>query len=255
LHPRGYLALAIICLALLLCDPIQRFVIAPTVRLAPARRVPLLTRWQRLMAQVVLKPLTWVGGASMPPLPRIEAGPGTLLLMNHQSVLDIPLMVGTLHGTYPRIVTRRRYLRWIPLISHMVRLYQYPIVDPGASPEELQKMVDSLADAARNADVPLAIFPEGTRTKDGRIGRFRSRGLEQVLRERPWTVYVLVGDGFWRHARMKDLLADMRAIKGRMEVVGPFAWHPSGDPSAFAEQLRGHMVACLERMRSPGALA
>ena len=54
-------------------------------------------------------------------------------LMNHQSLFDIPLVVQSVVRGYPRIVTRQRYSRSIPLISHMVKLYQYPVVAPSAN--------------------------------------------------------------------------------------------------------------------------
>jgi len=251
---RGYVALAVVCLSLLLLDLPQRLIIAPWVRLAPARRIPLLTRWQRFMARVVLGPVEKIGGARIPELPHVPGGPGVLVLMNHQSVLDIPLVVASIHGAYPRIVTRKRYLRWIPLISHMVRLYQYPVVDPTANTGEGKRMLGSIAEAAATSDVPLAIFPEGTRARNGEIGRFRSTGLKLILAQRRWTVYVLVADGFWQRATLKDFLGGMSAIRGEVTMQGPFQWtDPSEDPEPFIQQMRALMVARLQEMRGATA--
>jgi 1-acyl-sn-glycerol-3-phosphate acyltransferase len=203
------------------------------------------------MAYVVLKPSEWIGGARIPDLPRIRGGPGTLIVMNHQSLLDIPLLVASLHGTYPRIVTRKRYVRWIPLISHMTRLYQYPIVDRTTSPSALDRMLGSLEAAARESAVPLAIFPEGTRTKNGDLGRFLSTGLQRILAQRPWTVYALVADGFWQHATFRELLSGMSTIRGRMTLLGPFEWpDPEGDAAAFTARIRSLMAGCLATMRA-----
>jgi 1-acyl-sn-glycerol-3-phosphate acyltransferase len=247
---RGYLALAFICVALLLCDPIQRLIIAPWARLAPRRRIAVFGRWQHAMAHLVLQPLRWIGGAQIPALPRIPGEEGTLILMNHQSVLDIPLVVGSLASGYPRIVTRQRYLRWIPLISHMVRLYQYPVVRSAANPGETRRMLGELQDAARHTDVPLVIFPEGTRTKDGEIGPFMTTGLRLILRQRPWTVYILVADGFWQRAKLKHFIGGMSAIRGRISVTGPLAWtDPRGDSTEFVETVRDVMVTRLAELR------
>jgi 1-acyl-sn-glycerol-3-phosphate acyltransferase len=247
---RGYLAIAFIFIALLLCDPVQRFVLAPWVRLAPRKCIAVLTRWQRAMAHLVLKPLRWIGGAHIPTLPRIPAGEGTLVLMNHQSVLDIPLVVASLASSYPRIVTRKRYLRWIPLISHMVRLYQYPVVNPAANPGESRRALAGIARAARESDVPLVVFPEGTRTRDGDIGPFKTTGLRIILRQRPWTVYVLVADGFWQRAKMKDFLGGMSAIRGKITLAGPLQWSdPRADSGEFIAAVREMMVARLGELR------
>lgn len=248
---RGYVALVVVCLSLLVLDPVQRLIIAPWARLAPARRIPLLTRWQRFMARVVLRPISVIGGARIPELPHVPGGPGVLVLMNHQSVLDIPLVVASTHDAYPRIVTRKRYLRWIPLISHMVRLYQYPVVDPTANAGEGKRMLGSISEAAATSEVPLGIFPEGTRTRDGEIGRFRSTGLKLILAQRPWTVYVLVADGFWQRAKLKDFLGGMSAIEGKVTMQGPFQWtDPAADTGPFIEEMRELMITRLAEMRA-----
>jgi 1-acyl-sn-glycerol-3-phosphate acyltransferase len=248
---RGYLALTVACLALLMLDPVQRFVIAPWVRLFPSRRIAVLGRWQRLLAHTMLGSVSRVGGARVPDLPDVPGGQGTLVLMNHQSLLDIPMVVASVKDAYPKIVTRRRYLRWIPLISHMTRLYQYPVVDPAAKAGALRRMFGEIREAARTSDVPLAIFPEGTRTRDGEIGRFKTSGLAVILEQRPWTVYVLVVDGFWERARLKDFLRGMSAIRGRAELVGPFPWEDAGaDPEPFIREMRAQMVRRLAEMRA-----
>lgn len=251
---RGYVALIVICLGLLVADLIQRLIIQPSVWLFPGKRIAILGAWERFMAWWVLANLSGLGGAQVPELPSIPGAPGVLVLMNHQSVLDIPLMVASLRDSYPRIVTRKRYGSWIPLISHMVRLYQYPLVDPRARGEEMERSLEGIREAARTSRVPLAIFPEGARTRDGEIGRFRTRGLELILAERAWTVYVLVADGFWQRARMKDFVGGMAAIDGRAGLRGPFHWaDPSADPGPFVEEMRDVMVEELDRLRQATA--
>ncbi len=249
---RGYLALTFVCLVLLLLDPVQRLVVGPWARLAPSRRIRVLTRWQRFLAHFVLRSVSTIGGAGIPTLPAIPGRGDTLVLMNHQSLLDIPLVVASVRNAYPRIVTRKRYFRWIPLISHMVRLYQYPVVDPSANAGTTRRMLGSIRDAARTTDVPLAIFPEGTRTRNGEIGRFKTTGLGLILEERPWTVYVLVADGFWQRAKLKHFLGGMGAIRGRIELIGPFQWADEGaDPAPFIQEMREHMARRLAEMRAP----
>ena len=251
---RGYLALSVLCFTFVLLDPVQRLVIGPWARVAPSRRIRVFAAWQRLLARIVLGSVHHIGGARIPPVPRIPGGEGILVLMNHQSLLDIALVVAALRDAYPKIVTRKRYVRWIPLISHMVRLYEYPVVDPSANPEESRRMLGSIRAAARDSHVPLVIFPEGHRTKDGEIGRFQTTGLKLILKQRPWTVYILVGDGFWERAKLKHLLGGMSAIRGRMTLLGPLEWEdPRARPEPFMEDIRSRMVEALAQLRSAPA--
>ncbi len=254
---RGYLAVLIVCVALVVCDLIQRFVVSPWVKIRPSRRIPILTRWISLMALIVTRPVARLGGATIPTPPRIvPARPGVLILMNHQSLFDIPLVVQTVDGGYPRIVTRARYSRFIPLISHMVRLYQYPVVDPTAKRDVIRASVVSLGKQGRDSDVPVALFPEGTRTKNGDIGRFKSAGMKELLTQRPWTVYVFVGDGFWQVAKFKDFIKGISRVDGRVEHVGTLEWTDvESDPDPFIEEARQMMIDGLASLRAGAAIA
>jgi 1-acyl-sn-glycerol-3-phosphate acyltransferase len=245
---RGTVTLLAIGLGLAVSDLIQRTFIAGLVHLAPSRRDRILAAWQQGMATMVLGITTWSGGARFGAVPTLPAREGVLVLMNHQSVLDIPLVVRALRGGYPRIVTRERYAHGKPLISHMIRLYQYPTVDPGAT---VRRHVLDLAEAARASHVPLVLFPEGTRTRTGAIGAFRRAGLRAVLGARPWEVWIMVADGTWQSARLVDFLGNVSSIRARATAVGPFRWEdPTDDPDAFIHELRDHMIAALEGLRS-----
>lgn len=248
---RAYLTLALAAIILLVGDPVQRIVVVGLTKLMPGRRDRILTRWQRLLAHVVLGLVQHVGGAKIEPLPRIRGRAGVLILMNHQSLLDIPLIVAALKDVYPRIVTRERYARGKPLISHMIRLYQYPLVDPGAtSPGQLER----IGRAAEDPSTPLVIYPEGTRTRDGGIGRFKRGGLARILMTRQWTVYVVVADGFWQANRLEDFASAVGGIRGRMICLGPFESPPADEPPyTFIEEMRQQMIAGLAELRGEAA--
>ena len=252
---RGYLALGIVCLGLVVSDLVQRLIIWPLITLMPSRRTRVLSGWLQFLAALVLNPFRTVGGASIPRPDRIvPSRAGVLVVMNHQSLLDIPLVVQTVDQGYPRIVTRARYRRFVPLISHLVRLYQYPTVDPTANAAVLRETLDEIGRAGRESDVPIAVFPEGTRTRSGKIGRFKRGGLSRLLSERPWTVYVYVVDGFWKYATFKDLVLRMGRVEGRMEHVDTLEWtDPTADSTDFVQNMRTQMIEHLESMRGSGA--
>lgn len=252
---RGYLAMGTICAGLLLCDLVQRLLIGPWLWLRPGSRRAVLGRWMQFLERLIAWPLEVVGGASLPPRLRVvPCRPGVLIVINHQSLLDIPLGVRALESGYLRLVTRRRYARSIPLISHLIRLYRNPVVDPEASPGDGRRMLKRLREIARDSDVPLMIYPEGTRTRDGEIGPFRPAGLGLILRARAFEVHAFVVDGLWQHAKFQHLLGSLGAIDARMEYVGRFDWSdPKADPEPFVDDLRRRMVDTLAEMRGAGA--
>ena len=115
----------------------------------------------------------------------------------------------------------------------------------------LARNLDELAEVARTSAVPVALFPEGTRTSDGKIGRFRTAGLERILEAWDWSVYILVCDGYWKHARFAQFLGEIGGIEGRVSLHGPFRWRdPDSDPGAFMAGMREVMVGELARMRA-----
>ncbi|WP_405283380.1 lysophospholipid acyltransferase family protein [Gaopeijia maritima] len=247
----GCLALGTVCVGMLLSDLVQRLVIGPWLWLRPAGRERVLGRWLDFLAWLTTRPLEIIGGASLPRPPRVvPCEPGVLIVLNHQSLLDIPLGSKVLQSGYYSLVTRRRYARFIPLISHLTRLFRNPVVDPVANPGDSRRMLKALRSAARDSRVPLMIYPEGTRTKDGEIGPFRRTGLELILRARPFRVYAFVVDGLWQYRTFHDLIGKMNGIDARMEYVGCFEWtDPKADPGPFATELRDRMVETLAGMR------
>ena len=105
--------------------PAQWLVLRPLCALNPLRRPAILRGWFRLQADWVLGMARRLGGVrfdvqgALPPVPLI-------VVMNHQSLLDIPVAVSLLRGPYPIIPTRDRYTRWIPGISGLARLAGFP---------------------------------------------------------------------------------------------------------------------------------
>lgn len=243
----GYLSFLLIGILFLGTDLVERTVIAAMLRLCPGSRERILTVWARAVAAWILDLVRISGRGRIGPIPSIPGEPGVLILMNHQSLFDIPLVIRAVTGTYPRIVTRRRYASGIPLISHMLRLYRHPLVDPD---DRSREQLHGLIKVARETKHPLVIFPEGTRTRNGNIQPFRKPGLRVILRARPWKVYLMVVDGFWRCARLKDFARNVGGVDAWADCIGPIPWDdPKADTDAFVEMVREIMVKRLEELR------
>ena len=251
---RGYAALSLAALLFSVGDLFQRMVVFPVAWMLSADGPVLLGRWQRFLSGFLFMILRVVGGAYIPRPGRVPGKPGVLILMNHQSLLDIPMVIASVDGAFPRIVTRQRYAKWIPIISHTIRKLEYPVVDPAAKAGTTRRYLERLGQVARSSDVPLVLFPEGTRTRNGKIGRFQSSGLERILKARDWMVYVLVSDGYWRHAKLAHFVGGMHEIEGHLSVLGPIEWNdPEAGPGEFIQRMRDLMVEELARIRGAKA--
>jgi 1-acyl-sn-glycerol-3-phosphate acyltransferase len=224
----------------------QRFVLRPYFFFRPARRKPVMSGYMYFMARSVLLTMR-IGGARIKEIGRVPTAQPVLVLMNHQSLLDICTAVALCRPEAPLIVTRKRWARGIPLVSPMIRIQRYPLVDPE---KDARGAISVIKQAAREQEHGIVLYPEGHRVPGGAIGPFETAGTRVVLKERRTPVYLIVTDGFWVCRKATDFLFGIHRIDGRTEVLGPFD-PPARDADvpAFLERMRETMVAKLEEMR------
>ena len=235
---------------LIVGDIWERLVVWPAIRLRPARRDPIISWYMKGMSRVMLA-ITRAGGGRAVRIGVIPTEQPAYIVMNHQSLLDIPTAVLMMQPYVARFIARERYGRFVPAVSLCMRLLGSPVIDP----ENRKGSLRALREAAAVQPHGILVFPEGHRTRDGAIQPFHTSGLEIMLRERPLPVYVVVTDGFWTCRRFVDFLWNMDRIRGRTEVLGPFAPPADGDFRAFLEGLRQEMIARLRQMRGGAGVA
>jgi 1-acyl-sn-glycerol-3-phosphate acyltransferase len=232
--------------------PVQALILTPWCALNPKGRPTILRWWFQAQADWVLGMARGIGGLSVDFPATLPAIP-MVLVMNHQSLLDIPAAVSLMRGPYPIIPTRSLYTTWIPGISGLARLGGFPSLKQGerATRAEHAAMV-AAAEAVGRGERTMLIYPEGHRSKDGELQPFMTQGLKLVFRhthQRP--VYMVVADGAWRLRSFADLALRISGPPIRVRVLGPYTVPPERqEHDAFIAQLRADMVATLARLRA-----
>ena len=99
-------------------------------------------------------------------------GPGTqyIFLSNHVSNLDPPVLLPAIPGMTSAFL--KRELMKIPLLGTALRMGKFVPVSRGNSREEARRSVEAASDALRSG-LHITIFPEGTRSPDGRLQPFK----------------------------------------------------------------------------------
>jgi len=247
---RSLVSLLLVGLLFLFMSPVLRLVIVPGGWLFPRQRFLLVSAFMKWMSAGIFG-LLRLGGVRARRVGILPTASPILVVANHQALLDICQITLMAHPRVPAFVTRRRYARFVPLVSQCIRLLDSPIVDPKHDP---QGSLAAVRRAARDLPHGLVIFPEGHRSHDGEVRPFRTAGIETILAERRMPVYLVLNDGAWRVRRLADLLFRASLIDTHSEVLGPF--DPPEDAAELGEfirELRATLVARLAEARGNGA--
>lgn len=233
----------------IISDILTRIAVAPLVNMRPASRERILGAWARWVAGTLVGIIRHVGRAQLDLRARIPSRSGVLVVMNHQSVVDIPVAFTCVSPGYPRMVARAKYGRGVPLVSHMISFYGHILVQPGKTG---RRDLEALTATARDSTLPILIYPEGHRTHDGEIRPWKRAGLDALLSARDWSVYVVVVDGLCGVARLTDFVQNISHVRCRVEMAGPFAYDGRGREThdEFIDELRTVMCAKLAEMRA-----
>jgi len=106
-------------------------------------------------------------------LKNIPRGKPVIFVSNHQSYLDIPAILAYLPGSY-RFIVKREYFG-TPILGPYTKQSGHLSVDREVGAEAHKTLMEAV-DLVKNGK-SIIIFPEGTRTKDGRLGRFKRGGF------------------------------------------------------------------------------
>jgi 1-acyl-sn-glycerol-3-phosphate acyltransferase len=135
----------------------------------------------------------WMAGArvTVSGVERLPAGP-IVVMSNHASNFDIL----ALQGFFPRQLSwiAKKELFNIPIFGHSMRLGGYIPLDRGDGRKALKSM-DEAAGQIRGG-TSVIIFPEGTRTRDGKLLPFKRGGFLLAVKAGVPVVPVTINGSF-----------------------------------------------------------
>ena len=150
-------------LVVLALDPFKQRLVRPVVNF-----------WGRSIMRLCFIPVRVEG------IDYLEGGElrNAVFAANHQSLMDIFLLLGYL----PRRVgfLAKKQTLWIPVIGQLMLMLGHIHVDrsnPRRSLKSVRKCIKAVG-----RDRSIAIFPEGTRTRDGKMLPFKTGSIKIALR-------------------------------------------------------------------------
>lgn len=129
--------------------------------------------WSRAFVRVLLLPVKVEGRENM------DAAQSYIIIPNHQGMFDIFLIYGFLGRHFKWMM--KEELRKMPLVGKACESAGFIFVDQKGGPKKMKLMHDR-ARSVLQGGVSLVVFPEGARTWDGNMRRFK-RGAFQLANE------------------------------------------------------------------------
>lgn len=108
----------------------------------------------------------------------IRAEENYVYMANHSSLVDTPALFAYL--PYQFRIMAKKHLFYVPFMGwHLWTAGNFPVdpSDPRKTANSLRKVIDGV-----RAGKSLALFPEGTRSRDGRLQEFKPGGFKIALR-------------------------------------------------------------------------
>jgi len=107
-------------------------------------------------------------------LEKLDSSRQYIFMVNHQSNVDIPILVQSLPRFQLRWIAKKELL-WVPFFGWAMWATKHIFVDranPMNAVKSLRRAKQRIA-----AGISVVVFPEGTRSRDGQVQRFKKGGF------------------------------------------------------------------------------
>lgn len=161
---------------------------------------------QRLLGHIKID-VTVEGEENLPP-----AGEVVVYASNHQSYLDIPVLLASICPPPPLLA--RREIGQVPLLGLWMRQLGCVFVQREDARSGMQALKE--AQAVVEGGRSLIVFPEGTRSKSDKLGEFQA-GVVRIAAKAKVPVVPIAIDGTFRG--LEDGGFELRPAKVRLVVL------------------------------------
>ncbi|MCB5231203.1 MAG: lysophospholipid acyltransferase family protein [Sphaerochaetaceae bacterium] len=107
---------------------------------------------------------------------------------NHQSMLDIPLVLASLR-IWPGFITKSE-LKKVPILNSWIKAMNSVYIDRKSPRSSLQAIIKGSDNIKKG--IPMFIFPEGTRSKTGELGKFKTGSLKLATKAKATIVPITI---------------------------------------------------------------
>jgi 1-acyl-sn-glycerol-3-phosphate acyltransferase len=207
---------------------------------SPGSVMALVSRYQKTVSRRLFILARSVGGlrtefehfrGTLPPL--------FMVVSNHQSLVDIPALALAFPRNTVRYVSKKELGRGVPLVSRMLRVGQSALISRTGDYRRGHLELRRFAGLCRRGYCPV-VFPEGTRSRTGRVKDFQAGAARIILEAEPMPVVSVAVDGGYSISKVWRLLTHLR---GTWYRVKPLTLYPAPRGKKAIVELLGKMQA------------
>lgn len=120
---------------------------------------------------------------------KVPDGRPIIIVANHQSTFDIPPVVVGFRKNHPKFISKKELGKGIPSISYNLRHGGSVLIDR-KNPRQSVKDILMLGKHIEENNYAACIFPEGTRSKNGKVKSFMPAGVASLVKSSPSALIV-----------------------------------------------------------------
>jgi 1-acyl-sn-glycerol-3-phosphate acyltransferase len=124
-----------------------------------------------------------------------------ILVCNHQSMHDIIPIIWFLRNVHPKFISKKELGKGIPSVSLNLRIGGSALIDRKDGKQALAE-IKKAGEYINSTNRSMVIFPEGTRSKNGKPKEFATNGLKMLYKFAPDAYFVPISiNNSWKMNR------------------------------------------------------
>ncbi|HEQ72398.1 MAG TPA: 1-acyl-sn-glycerol-3-phosphate acyltransferase, partial [Spirochaetia bacterium] len=160
----------------------------------------------------------------------------------HQSLGDIAILVSAFPGHDLKYAAKKE-LKWgIPAVSTNLRLGNHAFINRKGGFNDTMRSIKKLASLPGEHICPV-VFPEGTRSRTGKLGKFHAAACRVILDNSDLPVVSAAVEGGYKVQKFMDFFTKLRGLVYRIKILRVYP-HVSGKQAV--RDLLDHIASDIE---------
>uniref|UniRef100_A0A4W5LJK0 1-acylglycerol-3-phosphate O-acyltransferase n=1 Tax=Hucho hucho TaxID=62062 RepID=A0A4W5LJK0_9TELE len=228
-YPLSFIVLMLILLALVIFHPIQWICLNVFGYQAHKKSVDYLNFILLRIVHLLGTTFVFEGRESIP------KGVPIIFVANHQSLYDIIAMIWFLRRFHPKFVSKKELGSGVPSVSFNLKHGGSVLIDR-KDPKQAIPSIKKLSEYIEKNNRSAVIFPEGTRSKNGKPKEFAQSGVKILCKYAPSAYVVPIKVMQFLESKV-DGFVDQYLIPVE-EIWQPSDFLPNSESDNFLEEVK-----------------